>query len=84
MSPDDQDGLAVFAVLTADLPAQDRQAILDDFAAFKQARPDTHLSIIEFAAERLTAMRPHQRVPPEETPDELRTLITGDDPENRQ
>ena len=83
MPPDDQDGRAAFAVLTADLSAEDRQAILDDFAAFTQARPATHLSLIEFAVARLTAMRPHQRVPPEETPDELRTLITGDDPENR-
>ena len=83
MTLDDQDGMAAFAPLTADLSAQDRQAILDDFAAFKQARPDTHLSLIEFAAARLTAMRPYQRVPPEETPDGLRTLITGDDPENR-
>ena len=83
MTPDDQDGLAAFAALTADLSAEDRQAILDDFATFTQARPATHLSIIEFAAERLRAMRPHQRVPPEETPDGVRSLITGDDPENR-
>ena len=84
MPPDDQDGRAAFAALTADLSPQDRQAILDDFAAFTQARPDTHLSLIEFAAARLTALRPHQWVPPEETLDGLRTLITGDDPENRR